>query len=177
LQLRDTVTVTVEQPFTHEAPVDVSFCPGECFDLGITAVSGLTYSWLPTNGLSDPSKANTKAQPSASTIYTLHITNPAMRTLNCREQEFVVIVTQNGCNYQSFIAVNGDAVSEVLDLGTHAGRVELRVWDMAGRYVFRSMDYMNNWDAASLGHGIYVYRVSVTGDCPSDFIGRLIVLH
>jgi CHU_C Type IX secretion signal domain len=70
-----------------------------------------------------------------------------------------------------------DGIAEVLDLGDHAGRVSLRVFDVAGRLVYMDEDYGNDWNAAGLAHGLYVYRVVVEGDCPSAFTGKVVVMR
>jgi hypothetical protein len=178
----DSVSITVEQPFAHAAPEDVTFCIGECFVIGVNAVNGLQYSWSPTTGLSSPNLSLTKAQPTATTTYFLTVANPALQTANCRERIFPVVATADACNHQSFIAVNGDGVAELLDLGDHAGKVSFRVFDVAGRVVYGSDDYSNDpigigWNAATLAKGLYVYRVNVGGDCPSEYVGKIIVLR
>ena len=192
LQVRDTVNIVVEQPFVHAAPEDVTFCIGECFNLGVPAVGGMVYAWSPVAGLTDPSASLTRAQPSATTVYTLSIVNPALQSANCREKNYIVVATADACNHQSFILVNGDGIAETLDLGDHVGRVELWVWDMAGRLVRHFGDYQNDpmaigWDASDMARGMYVYRVAVSGDpipiaigtigCPSTFTGKVVVIR
>ena len=180
--VRDTVGIVVEQPFVHAVPSDTTFCIGECFNLGVPAVGGYRYLWSPTTALESPNASLTRAQPLATTIYTLHVVNPALQSANCRERNYIVVATADACNHQSFIAVNGDNIAETLDLGDHAGRVELRVFDVAGRLVFLDLDYRNMWSAAGLAFGVYVYRVSVAGDpiaigCPTSFTGKIVVLR
>lgn len=46
-----------------------------------------------------------------------------------------LIVMVEDCNLQTFIAVNGNGVADVLDLGSHVAPVKLRVWDMLGKLV------------------------------------------
>jgi len=64
--LGDTITLTVEQPFTHPAPEDIRFCIGECFEMGVAPVSGKTYQWSPITGLTSPTASLTKVLPIAS---------------------------------------------------------------------------------------------------------------
>lgn len=45
--------------------------------IGTVAISGNTYSWMPSLGLSNSSVANPTANPSVTTIYTLVVTNSA----------------------------------------------------------------------------------------------------
>jgi gliding motility-associated-like protein len=44
--------------------------------IGFSAVSGMTYAWTPTLGLTNPAAASTLANPNVSTTYTLTATNP-----------------------------------------------------------------------------------------------------
>ena len=92
-------------------------------------------------------------------------------------KQFVVVASADACNRPTFIAQNGNGIAEVLDLGDHAGRVELRVWDVAGRLVYRDMDYRNDWETAGLAHGMYIYQVAVKGECPSSFTGKILALR
>ncbi len=178
-EVRDTVNITVEEQNLQnlENPQDVEFCVGECFLIGVPGVSGLAYAWSPTLGLSSPNLSLTKAQAAATTVYTLTVIDPALQSANCRERRFLVNAVADGCNRPSFIAVNGDGIAEVLDFGDHAGRVSLRVFDVAGRLVYGDEDYGNDWNAAGLAHGLYVYRVTVGGDCPSAFTGKVVVMR
>jgi hypothetical protein len=118
-----------------------------------------------------------RAQPSATTIYDLQIVNPMLQSLHCREHKHTVTATADACARQSFIAMNGDGIADLLDLGDHAGRVELQVYDVAGRLVQQFEDYHNDWDAGDMHRGLYVYRVLVGGDCPSTFVGKIVVVR
>ncbi|MDD3685409.1 MAG: FlgD immunoglobulin-like domain containing protein [Bacteroidales bacterium] len=52
---------------------DAAICSGS--SLNLNATGGVTYSWLPTTGLSNPSIANPIATPSATTTYTVYVTD------------------------------------------------------------------------------------------------------
>ncbi|RNI32471.1 T9SS C-terminal target domain-containing protein [Rufibacter immobilis] len=69
----DVVRVTVN-PAAYAGP-DVTICQNSSTQL--QASGGLTYSWSPAAGLSDPTVANPIASPSATTTYTVTVTNPA----------------------------------------------------------------------------------------------------
>lgn len=175
--VRDTVHISVEQPFMHEAPRDQSFCAGECFEIGVAGQSGFLYNWSPTAGLRNPDQSLTQAQPLWTTVYTLEITDPLLQSANCRVQNYTINVVADACNYQTFIAHNGNGIAEVLDFGAHAGALELAVFDVQGRLVYRNSDYGNDWDASALGHGLYVYRLHVAGACGWDYVGKVMVLR
>jgi hypothetical protein len=67
------VTVTVAPMATASAGPDVSLCVGSSVQL--VATGGTTYSWSPATGLSNPNVANPLASPTATTTYTVIITN------------------------------------------------------------------------------------------------------
>ena len=68
--------------------------------VGMTAVSGNTYSWTPTTGLSSSAVANPTANPSATTTYTLTTTN-----------------TANGCSANDQVVVTVNTAIPSVDAG------------------------------------------------------------
>lgn len=69
-------SVTVNTlPVANVSPQNPILCAGESVQL--TASGGTTYSWSPSAGLSNPNIANPVATPTASTIYTVTVTNAA----------------------------------------------------------------------------------------------------
>jgi hypothetical protein len=76
----DQVTITVNQALTVDAGADTGACQGVPANLTGSATGGgggYTWSWTPTNGLSNPSAATTQAMPTTTTTYTLHVTDAA----------------------------------------------------------------------------------------------------
>jgi gliding motility-associated-like protein len=65
---------------------DQAICPGQPAQL--QATGGVTYTWLPTTGLSNASTSNPTASPSATTLYTATASNP------------------QGCSAQASVTVN-----------------------------------------------------------------------
>jgi hypothetical protein len=51
-------------------------CPSSGIRIGAPPMTGYTYAWSPTTGLSNAAIANPIAKPNAPTTYTLFITNP-----------------------------------------------------------------------------------------------------
>lgn len=82
----DDVTVTVLPPAMADAGPDVDICPGD--DAQLMASGGVTYSWSPTTGLSDPNIANPIASPNVTTEY-------------C-----VTVVDANGCEDTDCVTVS-----------------------------------------------------------------------
>jgi hypothetical protein len=71
----DEIVVTVNEPPTASAGLDITICAGQ--DTTLTATGGDAYSWLPATSLSNPSIANPLAAPSATTIYSVSVKNTA----------------------------------------------------------------------------------------------------
>ena len=177
MQVADTVVIVVEQPFTHAMPVDVSFCVGECFVIGVEPVIGMQYAWSPVSGLTSPDMSLTKAQPLATTTYSLSITNPALQSANCRARDYTVVATADACAPASFIIENAGGMVEVLAIGAHQGQVSLQLIDYMGRLVYRNTDYQNDLSTASLASGVYLFALRIDGECPLSYEGKLLVLR
>jgi hypothetical protein len=72
----NTVTVTVNKtpPTANAGSNQTIVCPATSTNIGSAAVSGNSYAWLPTTGLSASNIANPVASPTANTIYTVTVT-------------------------------------------------------------------------------------------------------
>jgi len=90
----DTVLVTVDNtPPTPNAGSDVTIdCNTTSATIGSSAVSGHTYAWTPTNGLSSSTAAQPSASPDTTTAYTVVVTNAST---GCSSVGDTVIVTVN----------------------------------------------------------------------------------
>ncbi|MFN8396697.1 MAG: gliding motility-associated C-terminal domain-containing protein [Bacteroidia bacterium] len=184
----DTVVVTVEERDWQDSldtqnMRDTIFCAGECLMIGVTADPGYLYAWSPTNGLASPSASMTQAQPDGTTSYSLMVTNPANITPGCRELELAVELQEVPCDVQGYVAANGDGTADVLNLGPHTGSVSLSVWDAAGRLVYATEDYQDDWPfvgtaSAGVARGLYIFRASVEGECGARVVtGKVVVIR
>ena len=72
---RDTLFVDLQDTLTATANAgpDVASCNFNKVQLGVPPVSGMSYSWSPAYGLSDPAVANPRALPATDTTYILTI--------------------------------------------------------------------------------------------------------
>lgn len=71
-----TIDIIVQPTLDPSAnPDSVAICEGETVEL--SAQNGVTYTWLPTNGLNTPNAATTSASPTSTTTYTISITDNA----------------------------------------------------------------------------------------------------
>ena len=87
----DAVKVTVNPVPTANAGPDRTICIGNSTTL-MGSGTGTSYSWSPTTGLDNPTIAAPLATPSASTNYTITVTDAN----NCKKTD-LVIVTVNPC--------------------------------------------------------------------------------
>lgn len=84
--------------------------------IGAATVSGVTYSWSPTTGLSDATSANPNANPIATTTYTLTTTKTATGCTATDSVMVTVLDTPNPVALSSTIANNCPV--ETVDLTT-----------------------------------------------------------
>jgi len=73
-----TVTVYVNPLPQADAGPSRSICMGDSTQLGTQGDTGLTYTWSPSVGLSDPAIAQPIASPSTTTTYTLTVTDSSV---------------------------------------------------------------------------------------------------
>jgi len=79
------ITMTVTSLPIATAGNDVSICTGGSTQL--LATGGATYSWSPAAGLSNPNIANPVASPTATTTYTVTVSNG----INCTSNDNVIV--------------------------------------------------------------------------------------
>jgi gliding motility-associated-like protein len=72
----DSISVNIISSPIITAEPDTAFCIGGCAQLSATE-GGLSYSWSPTTGLSNPSIANPTACPTQTTTYTVTVSLPS----------------------------------------------------------------------------------------------------
>jgi gliding motility-associated-like protein len=84
----DSVVVNVNSLPIADAGIDQSICPGDSVTIGSPAAAGYTYSWSPSTGLSSSTVAQPMTSPSASTSYTLTVSNSST---SCTNSDTVVV--------------------------------------------------------------------------------------
>lgn len=107
-KLWDTLTITAN------AGADMETCDNNPVQIGSPPVEGRIYKWIPDTGLSDPAIANPFASPSATTHYTLQVTNAGGGCLTTDEVDVNVdllsdSIKQNGPS--SYCTASGQSVT------------------------------------------------------------------
>ena len=84
------VTVNINPPTANAGADFTKTCTQNIggAQIGSAPVTGMTYAWLPTTGLSSASVSNPTANPSTTTTYTLTVTNT---TNGCKATDQVVV--------------------------------------------------------------------------------------
>jgi hypothetical protein len=83
--------VSIYEIKTANAGRDTAICHGDSVMLGTTSYEGVTYSWLPTAGLSNASIGNPMASPATTTTYYL------TQTTSCATTVDSVVVSLGDC--------------------------------------------------------------------------------
>jgi hypothetical protein len=69
-----TVVITIDNNPALPAMPNITICPGSSDTIGLPALTGVTYSWVPATGLSSTTVAQPIASPAATQTYTLTVT-------------------------------------------------------------------------------------------------------
>ena len=163
-----TVVITVDPAVTANAGPAVSTTNGRPVTIGAAPVAGLTYSWSPATGLSNPTSANptvtlpnTSASPITQT-YTLTATNTAT---GCSGTASVVVSVGIEPNVEvpNVITPNGDKLNDWLQVKnvTSYPINSMEIFNRWGRRVFSTENYNNTsnyWGTdPNIASGMYYY--------------------
>jgi hypothetical protein len=90
------LTIGTDTAPDADAGMDVEICSGETAQLGSTALPGLSYSWSPTTGLSDPTIPNpTVTLNATSTTTTQYIVSVLEPTTSCISMDTVTVTVNS----------------------------------------------------------------------------------
>ncbi|WP_185154188.1 gliding motility-associated C-terminal domain-containing protein [Fulvivirga sp. M361] len=146
----------------------------------LSASGGQSYSWTPTEDLTNPFAANPIATPSTTTMYVVEGTN----FLGCTHQDSVTIfVNENfNININNVLTPNGDGVNDNWEIDNleSINNPSVQVFDRNGVEVFSSNGYNNDWQGTRgsdiLPDGTYYYIV-VSESSNAIFRGALTIIR
>lgn len=151
-----------------DAGTDEDICAGSSVNLNATG--GLTYSWLPTIGLSNPNIANPVATPSSTTTYTVYVTDA-----NGCTQPDEIIVTVNAipsapvASSNSPVDLNGD-----IELTASTVNMAFYVWSGPNGFTSNQQNpIITNADPAM--SGTYTVYATVAG-CQSNAANTVVTV-
>lgn len=150
-------TVTISTPFTVSAGIDDTLCNGASTTLNtITAIVPSNYLWSPAAGLSSTSIANPVANPSASTIYTITITD----AIGCTATDYISIFISPAIN----IAITP---TNVLCNGGSNGSAAVLVNGGLAPYSYSWSNGSQAAIASNLSAGNYSVTITDAANCSS----------
>ncbi len=62
-------------------------------------------------------------------------------------------------NTNTILTPDGDGVNDVFYINGAQNPIELSLYDVAGKEIYRNHDYRNNFDGKKLSRGIYIFRI------------------
>jgi len=188
---QDQVVISVDCPvITANAGSDVSICLGDCATLNGSATGGAspyTYSWNPTTGLSNPNIANPEACPTATTTYTLTVTD----NNSCTDGDQVKI-TINPCDEGKSLSTEDPILNypnpargnktTFAFYSSNPSQVTIEIYTLANELVetLKGYDrtsgsfYEKDWDITDIGRGVYLYLFK---DGKTKKVGKAVVIR
>ncbi len=153
----DTVIVT-EDKTAPEANTGsaVTINSGESTTLGTDPIDGETYSWSPTDGLSDAAISNPSASPTNDTTYMLTVTG----SNGCSAEAMVEVrvETTNGTENDNSVDIYPNPASDVLTIESTYEIESIMVWDVIGKEVSVPFEYPKLL-VSNLAVGTYILRI------------------
>jgi gliding motility-associated-like protein len=173
-----TVTVTDAAGCTQTQTVSVTQQPGPTATVGATttitlgsstslsASGGVTYSWVPSTGLSNPNISNPIASPAVTTEYCVYVFDAG----GCFDSACVWVFVEMPCIMQSLetllpnaFSPNADGENDQLCVPNNACIVSfvLKIYDRWGEKVFETDNVNDCWDGMykgrALNTAVFVY--------------------
>jgi gliding motility-associated-like protein len=127
-----------------------------------------SYSWSPSNGLSDPTLQQTDAFINETTIYTLTVSEgPCTRSDTTEIRVYEIICEDPYVFIPNAFSPNGDNENDVLYVrGIWIEKMIFRIFDRWGELVFESTDPTIGWDGTFRGRkldpDVYDFYLDVT---------------
>jgi len=152
-------------PFVDAGP-DLTVEPDQVVNIGAFADPG-TVLWTPPTYLSCDDCLNPDATGTATTTYTLSVTNVS----GCTATDDVLITLDGELlvYVPNAFTPNGDGKNDVFlpVLTQEVLSYELIIYDRWGNVVFRSNNQDQGWDGAQMSDGIYVWTLKTEVEVPN----------
>ncbi|MBE9465557.1 gliding motility-associated C-terminal domain-containing protein [Dyadobacter subterraneus] len=165
---QDTVAVTVIPEIKVIVTPDSDIPPNTPFQLissspQLTGISGVSYSWSPPYGLSNPAIANPNATLSASQVYSVILSTP--QGCSGTGQVTLTVIPPASITLPDIFTPDGDGKNEMLTPITNriASLNYLRIYNRWGEVIYFSKQLSQGWDGKTHGiksdSGVYVWKM------------------
>ena len=144
---------------------NVTISKGYSVNLDLKGSNLVSYNWSPSTGLNSTNISNPTANPTKTTTYTVTVTNAQGISTTL----FITVTVLEDFNItpNNVISPNGDGVNDVWvieNLSAYPNN-QVRIFDKAGRIIFNTKNYQNNWNGqlngALLHDGAYYYIINL----------------
>ena len=173
----DQVLVIVHNPPIVSAGPDVTIPTGSSVQLN--AVGGISYSWSPASLLDNPGIYNPMASPTATTTFTVAITD----LFGCTRNDAIkVTVTEPAFWVPTAFTPDGNGSSDVFYVRAEGFTdFEFAIFNRWGEQIFFTKDILTGWDGTrqangdKMPEGAYVYHIKgmLTDGTPVDSKGMI----
>ncbi len=161
------VIVSVQAIPLIDAGPDVVIATGESTQLNATG-TGVTYSWTPTDGLSDANISNPDASPTITTTYYVTTTD----ALGCVATDSVIVKVGGFAVIPNAFTPNGDGINDYFTIYAQGvDNWQLMIFNRWGQMVYQTTDLSElsnpakGWDGTYNGQpqgmGSFVYYVEM----------------
>ncbi|WP_026462772.1 gliding motility-associated C-terminal domain-containing protein [Adhaeribacter aquaticus] len=157
---RVAVKVNVKES-TANAGQDVTITPDKFAEL--QATGGVTYSWFPAEGLSNPSIANPVATPKTTTTYKVTVTTAE----GCVTTDEVTVTVLPTITVYNGFTPNGDGLNDTWEIPNIEmyPNCQVQIFNRWGNNVFTSTGYKQPWDGRLNGKDLpvatYYYTINL----------------
>lgn len=139
--LKDTLINVIIAPIANAGP-DVASCGVESKTIGTAGVTGYTYTWTPTTGLSDANIAQPIASPSATTTYTVSVRDIGLGCAAVTDQVTVTVEILPVLNSPDLTVCTPDL--PVTLTPTYTGTADSWAWYNMGEITNKLPVYISN---------------------------------
>jgi len=159
----ETVAVTVAPPASVDAAPDTTLIAGQSVQLVATSLA-TTFTWLPSESLSDPHSGHPVATPAADTWYTVTVTD--VNGCSAVDSVFVSVKPDDGVVIvPNVFSPNGDGINDELVYFSHnVESMDFRIFNRWGENVFATTAMNAFWDGTYKnkiqGNGVFVYELT-----------------
>jgi PKD repeat protein len=159
--------ITVNALPLADAGNNVSVCKGNSTQLNATG--GTSYTWSPSQGLSQTNIANPVASPTVTTTYTVTVTSN-----NCSATDFVTVTVNNLPVVNFSVNTNTICIGESVTFTNNTNNSISCLWDFKDGNTSNSCSQVTHTFTQA---GSYFVRLSVSDNNCTQFAEELITVH
>jgi gliding motility-associated-like protein len=177
---RDTITLGVHPTPAIDAGSDTTIAAGQTIQLSATGGPFASYSWMPQEGLDDPSASSPILTVTEDMIY--YVTGTT--EFGCQETDSVIITTASDLVIYTGFTPNGDGINDYWDIDNviFYPNITVEVYNRWGGQVFSSRGYTSEkrWDGTYKGKdvsiGTYYYVINLN-DGSKPITGHVTIIR